>query len=363
MIPVQPDYMPQPFANGGEKNVIPNSGGEVLGNASYSSGFPRITETPIELGGVPPQRKDFNGILNAVSSFNFFQQSGGVFAYSNTINYVPGCVVRYSNTEFVCITENGVDSVNGVHSPEESSYWKKHTPPFVGINSTGITEINFDGDGATGTDAIAIGKGTIASAPSSVALGSGAMADSSLVVSVGNGNQNRKVVNMADGTDEKDAVNVSQLNEATTPIGTIIMWASSTNPQDGGVWLDCNGQSCTSYPKLVAIVGNNVPDLQGLFPRCVGSQTVAETTYSVSLGEKQGDAIRNITGWIGDISSGSSSGNVGGAFFYDGSVPQNKYNAETANISGIGFDASKVIPTASENRPAFVGLRFLIKAQ
>ena len=64
MIPVQPDYMPQPFANSGEKNVIPNSGGEVLGNASFASGFPRVTETPIELGGVPPQRKDFHGILS-----------------------------------------------------------------------------------------------------------------------------------------------------------------------------------------------------------------------------------------------------------------------------------------------------------
>ena len=97
MIPVQPVFMPQPFANGGEKNVIPNSGGEVLGNASFALGFPRVTETPIELGGIPPQRKDFNGILNALSMFAFFAQSGGVYEYSATLNYTKPAVVIYNN--------------------------------------------------------------------------------------------------------------------------------------------------------------------------------------------------------------------------------------------------------------------------
>ena len=30
-------------------------------------------------------------------------------------------------------------------------------------------------------------------------------------------------------------------------------------------WLLCNGQSCTSYPALVAVIGNNVPNLEGRF--------------------------------------------------------------------------------------------------
>ena len=103
MIPVQPTFMPQPFANSGEKNVIPNSGGEVLGNASFASGFPRVTETPIELGGVPPQRKDFNGILNALSMFAFFAQSGGVYEYSATSNYDTPAVVIYNNIFYFCL--------------------------------------------------------------------------------------------------------------------------------------------------------------------------------------------------------------------------------------------------------------------
>ena len=289
MIPVQPTFMPQPFANSGEKNVIPNSGGEVLGNASYASGFPRITETPIELGGVPPQRRDFNGILNALSLFAFYAQSGGVYEYSATANYDTPAVVIYNNVFYFCLQQNGVDSANGVKAPTDTAYWI----PLIDYRLEGL----------------AVG----------------------------------------------------------TPIGTIIMWASATNPQDGGVWLDCNGQSCTSYPKLVAIVGDNVPNLQGLFPRCTGSQTVGETTYSASIGEKQGDAIRNITGYFSnEAQPGGATGEaeVGGAF---GTVESSRnhigsdhYGSGNQNIT---FDASRVVPTAYENRPAYVGLRFLIKAQ
>ena len=288
MIPVQPTFMPQPFANNGEKNVIPNSGGEVLGNASFASGFPRVTETPIELGGVPPQRKDFNGILNALSLFAFYAQSGGVYEYSATANYDTPAVVIYNNIFYFCLQQNGVDSVNGVKAPTDTTYW--------------IPLIDYLLEG------LAVG----------------------------------------------------------TPIGTIIMWASSTNPQDGGVWLDCNGQSCTSYPKLVAIVGNNVPDLQGLFPRCIGSQTVAGTTYSASLGDKQGDAIRNITGYFSsEAQPGGNSGaaEYGGAFDLSSTGRGHISGNIGENNNNYSFDASRVVPTAYENRPAYVGLRFLIKAQ
>lgn len=282
MIPVQPTFMPQPFANSGEKNVIPNRGGEALGNASYASGFPRVTETPIELGGVPPQRKDFNGILNALSMFAFFAQSGGVYEYSATANYDTPAVVIYNNIFYFCLQQNGVDSVNGVKAPTDTTYW--------------IPLIDYLLEG------LAVG----------------------------------------------------------TPIGTIIMWASETNPQDGGVWLDCNGQDCTAYPKLVAIVGNNVPDLQGLFPRCIGSQTVAGTTYSASLGDKQGDAIRNITGATGACGYGDGPTADGAFYIYERGIG---IGSTDSDDGWSYFDASRVVPTAYENRPAYVGLRFLIKAQ
>ena len=50
------------------------------------------------------------------------------------------------------------------------------------------------------------------------------------------------------------------------PVGTIITWASNNPPQENGIWLECNGQSCADYPKLTAVLGKNtVPDYRGRF--------------------------------------------------------------------------------------------------
>jgi hypothetical protein len=54
------------------------------------------------------------------------------------------------------------------------------------------------------------------------------------------------------------------------PIGTIVMWASTTMPVG---WLELNGQSinATAYPELAALFpGGNLPDLRGGFPRMWG---------------------------------------------------------------------------------------------
>ena len=301
MIPIQPSFISQPFAQNGDKNTIPNTGGDLLGLASLSLGFPKITETPLELGGIPPQRKDFNGILHSLSAFAFFLQSGGVFTYSATSNYTKPAVVMYNNVFYFCIKENGVDSANGVKAPTDTEYWT----PFIDYLLEGL----------------AVG----------------------------------------------------------TPIGTIIMWASSTNPQDGGVWLDCDGSSynTTTYAKLYAILGSgNLPNLKGLFPRCVGTQdlsvtinneTSTQTFDGGDVGDKSADAIRNITGkfygydngytniFRGDNALFISSGNANRQQASDG-------NARDANYI-MDFDTSKVVPVGSENKPASISLRFLIKAK
>ena len=285
MIPSQPNFLSMPFSQNGNKNTIPSTNDGGQGLASLEFGFPQITETPLAIGGIPPKRKDFNGILYALSTFAFFAQSGGQFAYSNTINYIPKSIVVYNNIFYICIKQNGVDSANGVKAPTNTEYWQP------------LIEYLLDG--------LAVG----------------------------------------------------------TPIGTIIMWASATNPQDGGVWLDCDGQSCTAYPKLVSVLGaNTVPNLQGLFPRCVGSQELDGTTYTGgSVGTKQGDAIRNITGSFGADDRMGSSNSITGPF-------SRGVNADTGSEGSGGgfimnFDVSSVVPTDYENRPANVALRFLIKAQ
>ena len=285
MIPSQPNFLSMPFSQNGNKNTIPSTNDGGQGLASLEFGFPQITETPLPIGGIPPKRKDFNGLLYALSTFAFFAQSGGQYAYSNTINYIPKSIVVYNNIFYICIKQNGVDSANGVKAPTNTEYWQP------------LIEYLLDG--------LAVG----------------------------------------------------------TPIGTIIMWASATNPQDGGVWLDCDGQSCTAYPKLVSVLGaNTVPNLQGLFPRCVGSQTIGDTTYNGgTVGTKQGDAIRNITGSFGADDRMGNSNSITGAFSKGTGSDTGSQGSDVGFI--MNFDASSVVPTDYENRPANVALRFLIKAQ
>ena len=149
--------------------------------------------------------------------------------------------------------------------------------------------------------------------------------------------------------------------ESLIPVGMIIAWASDKNPDDG-TWLECNGQSCAAYPKLVAVLGRStVPDYRGVFLRGYGSRTSSHygtvTHQSGALGELQGDAIRNI---IGSMATSMS--------YADGKLFQMSYVIRTFDRDGGGpvnatsFDASRVIPTANENRPINMAVRYFIKA-
>lgn len=133
MKPTQPALIPMPFAQNGNKNTIPENGTEGKGDASFALGFPQITETPLSIGGLPPSRKDFNGIFNLLSMFAFFGQSGGVFTYSKELNYVSPAIIWFNNALWICVKENGKDSTNGVQPPQANSQYWKSLADFLGV--------------------------------------------------------------------------------------------------------------------------------------------------------------------------------------------------------------------------------------
>ena len=122
--------------------------------------------------------------------------------------------------------------------------------------------------------------------------------------------------------------------------------------------------SATTYPKLAKIFPSLVlPDARGDFPRIWDDgrgQDVGRTLLS-----EQGDAIRNISGFA-DVIYGQSGGNRTGPFFNSNVPPQRYYT--TAGSSGvdayisIGFDAGRVVPVASENRPVNIAFNLLVRA-
>ena len=143
-------------------------------------------------------------------------------------------------------------------------------------------------------------------------------------------------------------------------VGMVVAWTLSSNPSDN--YLECNGQSVDSikYPKLYTLM-HNTPDYRGIFLRGLGGN-------SADLGILQGDAIRNITGTMG----GSSSDRAGlwdygnGAFYQFSS---GRYSVDWSGSwynyvsQGMGFDASRVVPVAVENRPINKAVRYFIKAK
>ena len=74
---------------------------------------------------------------------------------------------------------------------------------------------------------------------------------------------------------------------------------------------------------------------------------------------EQGDAIRNITGTYQSYYNTNASEKTG-AFYNAGSTRGG--SGGNAAESALGFDASRVVPTASENRVKNIAFLYIVKA-
>lgn len=116
----QPNLLTQPFAENGDKNVIPNTTA-TAGAFSQDKGFPAETSLPLGAGGVAPSRQDFNGAFNMLSRLAFYQQKGWAWHFDNTQDYYAGCIV-VDDTDgkmYRCINDvsagGSVPSVDSTH--------------------------------------------------------------------------------------------------------------------------------------------------------------------------------------------------------------------------------------------------------
>ena len=144
----------------------------------------------------------------------------------------------------------------------------------------------------------------------------------------------------------------------------IVAWSLATNPSDN--YLECNGQAVDSkkYPKLYKLM-KNAPDYRGVFLRGLGS--VTSTHYgtvnhsSSNLNELQGDAIRNITGTFGYLAD--RHGIYTDGSFYIAEQREGSHRDISGSNWRFGFNASRVVPIANENRPINKAVRYFIKAK
>jgi hypothetical protein len=92
-----PDLIPEPFAQSGDKNPIPleRAISDPIYRASWKAGFPPDTRIPKDIGGEPPDGLDFNGILNVLSQAVVFLQKGNAYQFDVSMAPYPiGALVR-----------------------------------------------------------------------------------------------------------------------------------------------------------------------------------------------------------------------------------------------------------------------------
>lgn len=162
--------------------------------------------------------------------------------------------------------------------------------------------------------------------------------------------------------DRNGCLRVSTNHELSDyPVGSPIPWTQSAPPTG---YLVCNGQSFNkaTYPLLAkAYTSGVLPDLRGEFIRGVDAGRNIDTGRAIL--SSQGDAIRNITGETGEMLTGDmGEGVYKGAFAGNvlGGLVASSSNGKRMQTST--FNASKVVPTANENRPRNIAFLYIVRA-
>ena len=165
----------------------------------------------------------------------------------------------------------------------------------------------------------------------------------------------------SDGTVKTALENLGLGEGSALPVGVPVPWPSATPPTG---WLKCNGAafSAEEYPELAKVYPTNkLPDLRGEFIR--GWDDGRGVDAGRQLLSSQGDAIRNIEGFA-DGGIGMSFDAIRGAFYDAGTRSARMPNHTTTidKTDDLGFDASRVVPTANENRPRNIAFNYIVRA-
>ncbi|EGO6539456.1 tail fiber protein [Escherichia coli] len=171
-------------------------------------------------------------------------------------------------------------------------------------------------------------------------------------------------------------INVGLGEGSALPVGVPVPWPSTTPPTG---WLKCNGAafSAVEYPKLAkAYPTNKLPDLRGEFIRGWDDGRSADAGRTIL--SAQGDAIRNIYGEFKTVNTENYSiwesvGSFKGAVVPLNPSTNNSYFSLVRSMVAerseggvypkvIGLDASRIVPTANENRPRNIAFNYIVRA-
>jgi len=167
----RPTTIKKPFADSGDKNIIPipSQVGIVVGAASWETGFPPDTLRDIGDGGIAPDGLDFNGLFNIITQHIRFMNAGGYPRFDATL-----CSEIGGYPYGVILQDNAGDNLYRNVSANNTVDFNA-TPAAIGVSwkwISGVARTLTAGDGLTGgggTDGnVTIDLGT----PSTCQLGS-----------------------------------------------------------------------------------------------------------------------------------------------------------------------------------------------
>lgn len=124
----EPTQWDHTLGNNADTSTLPDDAAATAGIASLQKLFQIINATPLEAGGIAPDREDVNALFKYLGDQIFYTQNGGIPSYNASYDYIPGRVILYTDNKlYKCIQANGASSTvvapDSV-SPLGSDYWK-----------------------------------------------------------------------------------------------------------------------------------------------------------------------------------------------------------------------------------------------
>lgn len=127
-IPSSPPFLSNVLGYAADVSVIPGTTPSGSGAFSYQSAFPQITAIPLTAGGVAPMREDFNSVFKLLSQHVHFLQSGSLYTWSSSLDYLKGAHILGSNgMEYIAQASSGPNVADaGARDPvsDDGTFWK-----------------------------------------------------------------------------------------------------------------------------------------------------------------------------------------------------------------------------------------------
>lgn len=127
-IPSNPPFLSNVLGYAADVSVIPGTTPSGSGAFSYQSAFPQITAIPLTAGGVAPDREDFNAVFKLLSQHVHFLQSGSLYSWNSSLDYLKGAHILDSDgVEYIAQASSGPNVPDvGAKNPvsDDGTYWK-----------------------------------------------------------------------------------------------------------------------------------------------------------------------------------------------------------------------------------------------